>query len=48
MFVPDLNRIIQDAGFRTTLDAWTSPDHGWSPSGSVELIAGHCYIVWTP
>ena len=20
---------------------------GWSPTGSVELIVGHCYIVWT-
>jgi len=48
MFVPDLNTDIQDAGYRTTLDAVDfAPTTGWSPSGSVELIAGHCYIVWT-
>jgi hypothetical protein len=48
MFVPDFNTDIQDAGYRTTLDAVDfAPTTGWSPSGSVELIAGHCYIVWT-
>ena len=48
MFVPDLNTDIQDAGYRTTLDAVDfAPTTGWSPSGSVELIAGHCYVVWT-
>ncbi|HET9328812.1 MAG TPA: fibronectin type III domain-containing protein [Candidatus Eisenbacteria bacterium] len=48
MFVPDLNTDIQDAGYRTTLDAVDyAPTTGWSPSGSVELIIGHCYIVWT-
>ncbi|MEO5987723.1 MAG: fibronectin type III domain-containing protein [Candidatus Eisenbacteria bacterium] len=39
---------IQDAGYATTLDAvdW-APSVGWSPSGTVELIVGHCYVVWT-
>lgn len=39
---------IQDAGYATTLDAvdW-APSTGWSPSGTVELIVGHCYVVWT-
>jgi hypothetical protein len=48
MFVPDFGTDIQDAGFATTLDAvdW-APEIGWSPSGSVELIPGHCYVVWT-
>jgi hypothetical protein len=42
---------IQDAGYATTLDAVdVSPvgsDAGWSPTGTAELIPGHCYIVWT-
>ena len=39
---------LQDAGYATSLDAvdW-APNTGWSPSGTVELIIGHCYIVWT-
>lgn len=48
MFVPDFQTDIQDAGFASNLDAvdW-APAEGWSPSGSVELIEGHCYVVWT-
>ena len=39
---------IQDAGYSTSLDAVDyAPDGGWSPTGTVELIPGHCYIVWT-
>jgi len=42
---------IQDAGYASSLDAVDfSPvglDAGWSPTGTVELIQGHCYIVWT-
>ena len=42
---------IQDAGYASSLDAVdVSPQGqtaGWSPTGSVELIPGHCYIVWT-
>jgi hypothetical protein len=39
---------IQDAGYATSLDAvdW-APDAGWSPDGTVQLIAGHNYVVWT-
>lgn len=39
---------IQDMGFASSLDAidW-APNDGWSPSGTVELIQGHCYVVWT-
>jgi len=48
MFVPDFNTDIQYAGFRTSLDGVDfAPTVGWSPSGSAELIVGHCYIVWT-
>ena len=42
---------IQDAGYATSLDAVDfSPvgeNAGWSPTGTVELIQDHCYIVWT-
>jgi hypothetical protein len=48
MFVPDLQTDIQDAGYAEDLDVVDfAPTSGWSPSGSVELIVGHCYIVWT-
>jgi hypothetical protein len=48
MFARDGLTDIQDAGYATTLDAvdW-APNAGWSPTGTVELIAGHCYVVWT-
>ena len=39
---------IQDVGFASTLDAVDfAPPAGWSPTGSVELIVGHNYVVWT-
>lgn len=39
---------IQDAGYATSLDAVDfAPNGGWSPTGTAELIAGHCYVVWT-
>jgi len=43
-----INTEIQDAGYASSLDAvdW-APSAGWSPSGAVELIPGHCYVVWT-
>jgi hypothetical protein len=48
MFVPDFQTDIQDAGYASTLDAVDfAPTTGWSPTGTVELIVGHCYIVWT-
>ena len=48
MFVPDFQTDIQDAGYATTLDAVDyAPNGGWSPTGTVELIKGHCYVVWT-
>ena len=48
MFTPDVLTNIQDAGYASSLDAVDfAPTAGWSPTGSVELIPGHCYIVWT-
>lgn len=48
MFAWDLATDIQDAGYASSLDAVDfAPDGGWSPTGSVELIPGHCYVVWT-
>jgi hypothetical protein len=48
MFTRDLVTDIQDAGYASSLDAvnW-APSSGWSPTGTVELILGHCYVVWT-
>jgi hypothetical protein len=48
IYAADINTDIQDAGYASTLDAVDyAPAAGWSPSGSVEAIAGHCYVVWT-
>lgn len=48
MFTPDTQTDIQDAGYGTSLDLVDfAPSAGWSPTGSVELIPGHCYVVWT-
>jgi hypothetical protein len=41
---------IQDAGYVTSLDRVDfAPDgeSGWSPSGAVEAVVGHAYVVWT-
>ena len=48
IYAADANTDIQDAGYATTLDAVDyAPTAGWSPTGSVEVIPGHCYVVWT-
>jgi hypothetical protein len=48
MFAPYTDTDIQDAGYARTLDAVDfAPDAGWSPTGTAELIVGHCYVVWT-
>jgi len=48
MIAPFSDTEIQDAGYGSSLDAVDfAPTAGWSPTGTVELIAGHCYIVWT-
>lgn len=43
----DLNTDIQDAGFGEFDDVSWAPTEGWSPSGAVEVIPGHVYVVWT-
>jgi hypothetical protein len=48
VFVPDFSTDIQDVGYVATLDQVDfAPDSGWSPSGTVEAIPGHAYVVWT-
>ena len=48
IFVPDSSTDIQDAGYVSALDAVDfAPESGWSPSGTVEAVAGHAYVVWT-
>jgi hypothetical protein len=50
IFVPDYWTNIQDAGYVSSLDAVDfapGPESGWSPSGTVEAIVGHAYVVWT-
>jgi hypothetical protein len=48
IFVPDYGTNIQDAGYALALDAVDfAPTDGWSPSGTVEAVVGHNYVVWT-
>jgi hypothetical protein len=48
MFARDSLTDIQDYGYASGLDVIDyAPDAGWSPSGTVELIEGHVYVVWT-
>lgn len=47
MFARDLSTDVQDAGYRPLDDLDWAPDDGWSPTGTVELITGHSYYVWT-
>lgn len=48
MFAAFVDTDIQDAGFGASLDEvdW-APAGGWSPTGMVELIPEHNYVVWT-
>lgn len=46
MVAPFQDTEIQDAGWAATLDAVDyAPSAGWSPTGTVEVITGHCYVV---
>ncbi|HTM57162.1 MAG TPA: fibronectin type III domain-containing protein [Candidatus Udaeobacter sp.] len=46
MVCPFTDTDIQDAGYATSLDAVDfAPSAGWSSTGTVELIAGHCYVL---
>jgi hypothetical protein len=43
----DLDTDIQDAGYASFDDVSWAPEYGWSPTGTVEAIPGHVYVVWT-
>ncbi len=43
----DIDTDIQDAGYVGFDDVTWAPDGGWSPTGTVEVIPGHMYVVWT-
>jgi len=43
----DLDTDIQDAGFAYFDDVSWAPGDGWTPTGTVEAIPGHVYVVWT-
>ncbi len=43
----DLDTDIQDAGYAGFDDVSWAPEGGWSPSGAVEVIPGHVYVIWT-
>jgi hypothetical protein len=46
MVAPYPDTEIQDAGYASSLDAVDfAPSAGWSPTGTVELVTGHCYVV---
>jgi hypothetical protein len=46
MICPFTDTDIQDAGYATSLDAVdAAPSAGWSATGMVELIPGHCYVL---
>jgi hypothetical protein len=48
MITPFQDTDIQDAGYAASLDAVDfAPNGGWAPSGSAELVIGHCYVVRT-
>jgi hypothetical protein len=43
----DLETDIQDAGFTDFDEISWAPEAGWSPTGTVEVIPGHTYVIWT-
>ena len=46
MVAPFTDTDLQDAGYASSLDAVDfAPSAGWAPSGTAELIVGHCYVV---
>lgn len=47
MVAADMDTDIQDAGYADFDDVDWAPEKGWSPTGAVELIPGHVYVVWT-
>jgi hypothetical protein len=47
MEAADLDTDLQDAGYVPLEEIDWAPEFGWSGTGTVELIMGHSYIVWT-
>ncbi len=43
----DTDTDIQDAGYVDFDTVDWAPDGGWSPTGTVEVVPGHTYVVWT-
>lgn len=47
-YIQKAGGLIQDFGYTESLDDITyAPEQGWSPSGIVEVIQGHTYVIWT-
>jgi len=48
IYAPYVDTDIQDMGPTASLDDidW-APNSGWSPTGTVEAVPGHAYVVWT-
>lgn len=47
MVARDTNTDIQDAGYHELDDLDWAPSAGWSTTGTVELVVGHSYYLWT-
>lgn len=47
-FIGKPGGLIQDMGYTNSFDEiGYAPDDGWSPSGMVEAIECHTYVIWT-
>ncbi len=47
-FTGRIGTLIQDMGYTSSFDEiGYAPENGWSPSGMVEAITGHTYVIWT-
>ncbi len=47
-FIRRTGGLIQDMGYTSSFDEiGYAPDDGWSPTGMVEAITGHTYVIWT-
>ncbi|MEO0143182.1 MAG: hypothetical protein ABIL70_03995 [candidate division WOR-3 bacterium] len=48
LFAGRTGTLIQDMGYTSSFDEiGYAPEDGWSPSGMVEAIIGHTYVIWT-
>ncbi|MGB9719963.1 MAG: hypothetical protein ACPL28_00580 [bacterium] len=47
-FIRKPGGLIQDMGYTSSFDEiGYAPQEGWSPTGIVEAIDGHTYVIWT-